>query len=67
MARFPSAALFFFLAALISHAFSLPLLRRASISQLKADIQLATGDITGIAQQVATATWAHRLASVSNL
>ena len=65
MARFTPTALFFFLA--ISHAFTLPLLRRDNTSQLQADIQLATGGITGLNQVITRATWAQSLSPVSNL
>ena len=67
MARLTPAALFFFFATLISHAFTLPLLRRDNTSQLQADIQLATGGITGLNQVITRATWAQSLSPVSNL
>jgi hypothetical protein len=67
MARFAPAALFFFLATLISHAFTLPLLRRDYISQLKADILLATDDVTTLSQDISRASWAYTLTAVSNL
>jgi hypothetical protein len=67
MARLAPAALFFFLATLISHVFSLPLLRRDDISQLKADIQVVTGDVTNLRETINRPTWAHTLAAVSNL
>ena len=69
MARFPLTALFFFLATLISHVFALPLplLRRDAISQLQADIQTVTGDVTNLNVVVTRPAWQHTLAQVSNL
>ena len=71
MTRFTPVSLFFFLAALalISHAFTLPLLRRDNISELKAAIQLATSDVATLSQQISIASWAYTLAPVrvSNL
>ena len=67
MARLAPATLFFVLATLISHAFTLPLHRRDYISQLKADILLATDDVTTLSQDISRASWANTLTAVSNL
>ncbi|KAF8722315.1 hypothetical protein AX14_009937, partial [Amanita brunnescens Koide BX004] len=58
MARIPSVnvALFFFLAALISHVLTLPLLQRDDVDQFKADLELFTGDLTSLDQAIEAET-----------
>ena len=70
MARIPSVnvALFFFLAALISHVLTLPLLQRDDVDQFKADLELFTGDLTSLDQAIEAETAGPQpTISVSNL
>ena len=54
MARITSATsaatLFLFLATLISHVLTLPLLQWDGVNQLKVDLELFTGDLTSLDQ-----------------
>ncbi|KAF8730608.1 hypothetical protein AX14_005372 [Amanita brunnescens Koide BX004] len=63
MARFTSTALFFFIATLINHVFTLPLLRRDNVNQFKVDIQLVTGDLTSLSQHLSVFSFEDKSAS----
>lgn len=51
MARFASVALLIFLATLIGHVFTLPVVKR-NVSQLEQDLQLFNGDVDGLSQAI---------------
>ncbi len=51
MARFASVALLIFLATLIGHVFTLPVVKR-DVKQLEQDLELFNGDIDGLSQAI---------------